>query len=838
MAIKSFVFFYKLLSFSQNFFIASILILSVPNETIATTSRTESISTISFNKSSLLKESTQISTKQNIAQLQTAVQARAEQFLNQGSQLYFEKKFDAAVASWQQALNLYRQIRDAKGEGLSLARIGLAYQDLEQYRKAIQHFDIALPILQRSREQIVQASILGNLGNSHLKLGNFSKSIDFYQQSIALWKELGDPANEGQARRGLGNIYITLGKYSDALDQHRQALRLTLAINAPEALANTYNSLGLIHSSKGKDQEAHQFFQKGLASTQNIQDDLHSQLLQAQILNNLGYLELAKGDQASALASYQKALTLAKTTKNKTLEASALLGVGSVYTSRDEHSKALTVLQRSLFLAESIDDSSLKAKILHLLGATHWQLGRFQEAESYFNSAVTLLDGSRENLDDIDKVSIFETQVHSYALLRRILAEQGKFSEALEASERGRSRAFIELLSKRQASNNPSSLSKQTLLPNLQELRQVAKQQNATLVEYAYVADEKFIARGKLYGKFIKIYIWVVQPSGQINFKEVQLTSVQTQLLKQAGNWANDWSDLPEQEQALKQQFQKLHRDLYEILITPIQDLLPKDPNSPVIFIPYRELFQVSYPALQAPDGTYLIQKHTILTTPSIQALALTQKTHQESTVLPQTKSLIIGNPTMPAIHENALPLKPLPQSEVEAQTIGRLLNSPALIGQLATETSVKQKISSANIIHFATHGLLGEFSKSGVPGAIALAPDNTNDGLLTSDEILDLNLKADLVVVSACDTGRGHLTGDGVVGLSRAIMATGVPSVMITLWEIDDTSTAILIENFYKQYLQTQNKAQALRQAMLNTMKQYPHPVYWAPFTLVGQAQ
>lgn len=826
---------------SRTIFVAFTLILTIPVETIATTYLKESNSKISTNSINLSNTNFKGSAKYKIAQSEMLIRSRAKQFLTQGAQLYSEKKISDAVVSWQKALNLYRQIRDVKSEGLALGKLGIAFQDLGQYRKAIQHFDIALPILQQANEKIVKASILGNLGNSHLKLGNFSNAISFYKKSIALWQELSDPANEGKARRGLGNIYITLGNYSDALAQHRQALRLALATNSPEALSSTYNSLGLIHSNKGQDREAHQFYQKGLASAQTIQDSLQSKLSQAQILSNLGYLELAKGDHVSALASYQKGLSLATTIKDKILEASALLGIGSVYTSRDEHSKALTVLQRSFSLAEGIYNSSLKAKILHLLGATHWQLEQFNEAELYFNSAVTLLDDSRENLDDIDKVSIFETQVHSYALLRRVLAEQGKFPEALEASERGRSRAFIELLSKRQASNNLSPLLRQDLLPNLPDLLQVAQQQNATLVEYAYVADEKFVARGKLYGEFVKIYIWVIKPNGNISFREVNLTPTQTNYLQQAGSWANQWKESVEDRlssgriEPLKQEFQKLHQDLYSILIAPIADQLPSDPSDPVIFIPYRELFQVSFPALQAPDGTYLVQKHTILTAPAIQVIELTHQL-QTNKATNTSNSLVIGNPTMPT-----LSLEPLEGAEQEAKNISHILNTQALIGDSATETIVKQRMGSARIIHFATHGLLNEVaSESGVPGAIALASDSQNDGFLQSDEILDLKLNADLVVVSACDTGRGQLTGDGVVGLSRSIMAAGVPNVMVTLWSTSDESTALLMEEFYRLYSQNPNKAQALRQAMLKTMEvaDYSHPVFWAPFNLVGQAR
>lgn len=141
-------------------------------------------------------------------------------------------------------------------------------------------------------------------------------------------------------------------------------------------------------------------------------------------------------------------------------------------------------------------------------------------------------------------------------------------------------------------------------------------------------------------------------------------------------------------------------------------------------------------------------------------------------------------------------------------------------------------------MIHLATHGLLDDFTGGGVPGAIALAPDGKDNGLLTANEILDLKLNAELVVLSACDTGRGRVTGDGVVGLSRSLISAGVPSVIVSLWLVPDEPTASLMTAFYRQLQQNPDKASALRGAMLATMKQHPEPRDWAAFTLIGEAK
>jgi CHAT domain-containing protein len=143
-----------------------------------------------------------------------------------------------------------------------------------------------------------------------------------------------------------------------------------------------------------------------------------------------------------------------------------------------------------------------------------------------------------------------------------------------------------------------------------------------------------------------------------------------------------------------------------------------------------------------------------------------------------------------------------------------------------------------ASLIHLATHGLLDDFPGLGMPGAIALAPTAEADGLLTTEEILDLKLQAELVVLSACNTGRGTITGDGVLGLSRALLSAGAPRVLVSLWAVPDAPTAALMTEFYQNQQKRLDPAAALRQAMLTTMRQYPNPSDWAAFTLVGTAQ
>jgi CHAT domain-containing protein len=203
------------------------------------------------------------------------------------------------------------------------------------------------------------------------------------------------------------------------------------------------------------------------------------------------------------------------------------------------------------------------------------------------------------------------------------------------------------------------------------------------------------------------------------------------------------------------------------------------------------------------------------------------------------TDAIVVGNPAMPKLppEYGEGELTPLAGAQKEAEDIAHMLNTKALLGKEATETAVKAKLSQAKIIHLATHGLFDDIQ--GLRSALAFAPSEKDNGLLTAEEILDqkLKLNADLVVLSACNTARGRITGDGVIGLSRSLISAGTPSVIVSLWAVPDAPTAELMKEFYTNMFKKKlDKAQALRQAMLKFKNKSPKN--WAAFTLIGEAQ
>jgi CHAT domain-containing protein len=200
--------------------------------------------------------------------------------------------------------------------------------------------------------------------------------------------------------------------------------------------------------------------------------------------------------------------------------------------------------------------------------------------------------------------------------------------------------------------------------------------------------------------------------------------------------------------------------------------------------------------------------------------------------------------PRVPGMTRGAATLGALPSAEREARWVARQLGATALTGAAATEGAVTARLSRAPLVHLATHGVAYNSDAKARDSFLALAPDSTSDGLLTVGELLDdpaLRLTADLVVLSACQTGLGQLReAEGAVGLQRALLAKGARSVLVSLWSVSDAATERLMRRFYAHWLEDRDrpsKAEALRRAQddVRRTRGFAHPRYWAAFQLVG---
>ncbi len=241
--------------------------------------------------------------------------------------------------------------------------------------------------------------------------------------------------------------------------------------------------------------------------------------------------------------------------------------------------------------------------------------------------------------------------------------------------------------------------------------------------------------------------------------------------------------------------------------------------------------------ALKDSTGHYLLEKYICHQVPGIGVLLRTSEIlekRQKPGKIQGKEILLFGNPTMPRWGSEVLP--PLSGAEAEVKAIAGKFKAGFQIGAKASEHAFKSDGRSKRLLHLATHGI--SFDASPLESFVALAPGNVEDGQLTAAEILEMQFETDLAVLSACETGLGKISGDGVEGLARSFMASGVPSVLVSLWNVDDEATKELMLAFYDNFDKGMDKAEALRQAQLKIMRtpKWRHPKYWAAFVLYGE--
>jgi CHAT domain-containing protein len=299
-------------------------------------------------------------------------------------------------------------------------------------------------------------------------------------------------------------------------------------------------------------------------------------------------------------------------------------------------------------------------------------------------------------------------------------------------------------------------------------------------------------------------------------------------------------------------QYNAMARRLYDVLIRPAESQL-QDKTRRVI-VPDGALWDLPFQALQSASNHFLIEDYAISSAPSLTALReMTRiRTARSADDGRKTTLLAMGNPligketssTIQAVFMDEK-LLPLPQAERQVETLGRLYgpsHSKVYVGAEATEDRLKAEAGNCRILHIATHGIVNDASPMYSQLVLSRGKDSADDGILEAWEIMNLNLKADLVVLSACETARGRVSaGEGMIGLSWAVFVAGCPSTVVSQWKVEDQSTVDLMVEFHRNLISGMGKAEALRRAELKLLKgggeHAQHPFYWAGFVLIGDA-
>ncbi|XP_044170137.1 tetratricopeptide repeat protein 28-like [Acropora millepora] len=743
--------------------------------------------------------------------------------------------FRKAIEYHEKYLEIAIEVGDRVGEGSAYGSLGNAYQSLGDSRKAIEYHEKHLEIAIEVGHRVGEGDAHGSLGNAYQSLSDFQKAIEYHEKHLEIAIEVGDRVGVGYAYGSLGNAYQSLGDHRKAIEYHEKCLEITKEVGDRDVEGRAYGNLGNAYRSLGDFQKAIYCLEKCLEITKEVGDRVG----EGSAYGNLGNAYNSLGDLQKAIEYREKHLKIAIEVGNRDGEGNAYGNLGDAYKSLGDFRKAIEYHEKHLEIAIEVGDRTGEGIAHHNIGLGYFSLGQFENALDKFDSAVKVFNTLRSSLKSKDdwKINFRELYDKSYCAKWRCLLLIGKIDEALFAADQGRAQTLSDNLLIQYELALPSSAaifdSKERMSRFLTELS----------IPIIFLATEE-----------LAINIWFLRRAKEIAFRKQRLEASITgkdpiRVLLEAilekirpGNTAETCEDrtfgreldneVPSSGEVCGEEVGNLplpnsnnaFKPFYDAVIGPIEDLLGPEDD---------ELVIVSDGALCFIPWAAVIESIRICIVPSLKSYQLISSAPKG--YHKKTGALLVGNPCSKQLKK---PLEPLPCAQKEVEMIAAILNTRPLIGKEATKAEVMKRMSLVGLIHIAAHG-------NEVTGQIALSPNpgwtqfpKEEDYILKMSDVQAANLRARLVVLSCCHSGRGRiLKGEGVVGIARAFLAAGARSVLVALWAIDDKATKEFMQHFYQHLKEGKTASAAVHQSMksLRESEECSEMWYWAPFQLIG---
>ena len=745
-------------------------------------------------------------------------------------------EYTEAIKYHEQDLQAAKCLKDSAAQGESYGNLANTYRALGDYSKAIEYHkkDLEIASVLQNQKGVARAFI--NLGNTYNFAGEYLKAIDCYEKSLQIVKPLHLPSREARIYLGFGNLYCSLGEYSRAIEYFNKALSIFESLMYEIEISKICSNLGVCYVFLKESRKAVEYYSRSLKLAESNKEPGQKSIA----YGGLGSAYYSMKEYAQAIENYEKQGQIAFEIKDPKGESAAYANLGSLYRVLEDYTKALEYHYKSLEISKNLGAKSQIASVFNNIGIVYQCLNDFKKSEEYFRESIRFFSELQDDLQDHHqwKITTFEEQAWPYIGLETVLLKQGKKEEALEVADSRRSRAISSALSRKlERKTLPSILLK------TQEMQQLAQQLGTNFVVYSLSNQDREGAG-----------VWIISSQGNIDFQSIPVDKL-SEDMKDAAKMTQSFPYkisppklMLDDEAVLSEEeaFNERLSQWYDVLVRPIKDYLPKDPQQTVTFIPEGFLSQIPFAALRDTrdkKGKYLIEKHPISIAPSIKVLELLNQLPKPTS----EDSLIVGHPITPNLSDNDLEF-----AEKQAlHIVAPFLNTSKdkiLTKANPTANRVVKEMTNSRWIHLSCHGTLGNILEeksdphSVFEGLFKLAADeNHSKGYLQSQEIAFLNLQADLVFMNACFSGRGKLQQEGTIGPVWSFLAAGARSTIGTYWGLLDTElTNQIVEVFYKHLLgkgaEKLNKAQALQKAMLYGIKKdRNNPRQWAAFFLSG---
>jgi CHAT domain-containing protein len=777
--------------------------------------------------------------------------------------------FAEAVEFHKRALDISEEVGDRYNQSVALQNIGDIYWTTGDFSKALEYLHQSLKINRESGFKGNEAGCLNDIGLIHEATGDFAKALEYYNLALRMWRESGDKSGEGVGLNNISNVYARQKDYAGSLSYLEQAIRIARETGNKRAVANRLNNAALAQGKMGNYKAALSLSEEALKMCREI----GSRDLEVLALLNAGYIHTKLDQPAAARPVLEQALSLGQAIglHNSVWRAYSHLGeawerLGDMENALANYRKSIEAIeslrgqlqmeeQKAGFLGSRIEVYERAANVLFSSHQKNPRAGFDRECfalverararafldsleEAKINLRAGLTPEQRDEENGIRKaISAFHTELLKPGLTE---VKREELLEKLEAAEtdyalyiqrmRRENQAFTRLVSPETAS--------------LEDVQAVLPDDQTALIEY-FIGDQISLLFCLTKGEF---FIAPLPDGKTLLEKAVDYTKL---LSKKGGG---------------KFQAQAAGRSLYQELLGPVAGRIASAkrliivPDESLHYLPFEALVRDSLEQADGQDSQsrFLARDYRVSYAPSASSLISLLERGQEAE--PQRMLLAFADPVYELgqtprkqlssdelLREfylaQGFELYSLPHTGEEIKKISRILRAGSkdiYTREKAKEEKLKEiSLHDFKIIHFATHGLLDERAAMKSALVLSLDEDPREDGFFQAREIWHSRFNAELIVLSACQTGKGKLErGEGVSGLARAFLHAGARCVLATLWNVNDKATSEFMGYFYEYLMQGKSQDDALQLTKIRMMtSRYDHPFYWAGFVLNGDS-
>jgi tetratricopeptide (TPR) repeat protein len=720
-------------------------------------------------------------------------QLLARNLNNLGRVFFRMDRFQEWLSTLDQAGTILQEIGDDKSLALVYKNRAVALTSLNQKQEAIRYYRLSIRLAEESGQTWLAAGSKYDLGYLHYMQGEYTRALEILKEtrvSLAC-----DEWYRALCDLTQSEIYLEINMYRDAIQYAEAAHKGFESIEKPFEMAKAIGVMAIAHGQLREYKDAGRLFQKAKRMFKEQGNEVRAagmDLHRGVMWLKMGLNADARAAALEAYDAFIKENVKPKAAFARVISARAALKLCELDTAAGDAA-----------IADTLNEESPLPWVSHqlraLLGEIHQATGNLIGARTEFSNAIAELEDVRANIaaDELrlnylkDKVPVYEMLMNTDLQIDDPLY----LEDAFETAERAKSRTLVDLLA-----GSVDAL-KTTRSSSLKEIQQALGPDTA-LIEYATIGDAvfAFCVSGDRFAVFRDLCSRA-ELRKRFGFLEFHLSRMAADPAAAAARASLSLSNMQDHLKAI-----------YEMLVRPIEPFVARFES--LVFVPSDFLHYLPFHAL-CDGSTYLADRFMISYAPT----ATIYKLFSERREPANSQALLIGVPDEAA---------PLIGQEIESVR-SVLSGARTFVGPHATRECLKREMATAGIIHIASHAIF--------------RPDNPMfsslqlfDGPMNFFDIYNLKTSANLITLSGCGTGLSNVVaGDELLGLIRGFVYAGATSVVLSLWDVNDRTTADLMKYFYGCVAEGQSKGRSLQSAMLRLRQDHPHPYYWAPFVLMG---